>query len=129
MKKFFYSLFAALTLILFASCANTPSSVVTTYLDNFQKGDYAAMVDQMHFKKNMTDKDKAEIVSILEEKGKETAEKNEGIAGFVVVSEEIAEDGLTAKVNYTLTYGNGKTKDEDIKLVKVDNKWMLDSGK
>lgn len=129
MKKFFYSLCAALTLILFASCANTPSSVATDYLDNFKKGDYAAMVDQMHFKKNMTDKDKGEIISILEEKGKETIEKNEGIAGFVIVSEEIAEDGFTAKVNYTLTYGNGKTKDEEIKLVKVNDKWMLDSGK
>ena len=41
---------------------------------------------------------------------------------------EITED--KALVPYTLTYGNGETKEDKMKLVKTeDGKWMIDSGK
>jgi hypothetical protein len=54
-------------------------------------------------------------------------QKKEGIKDFTVGEPTIEED--KAVVPYTLNYGNGDTKDDKMKLINVDGKWMIDSGK
>ena len=55
-------------------------------------------------------------------------QKKEGIKDFTVGEPTIEEN--KAVVPYTLTYGNGDTKEDKMKLVKTeDGKWMIDSGK
>lgn len=129
MKRFFYFLCAMCMMVLFASCTNTPTSAVESYLDHYKNGEYKAMVDEMYFKKNMTDKDKAELVQLLEDKADETIEKKGKISHYQINSEVYSADSLTATVKYTLVYGNGDTEDEKAKVVKVNDKWMVDSNK
>ena len=83
----------------------------------------------MYFKKNMTDKDKDELVQLLEDKADETIEKKGKISHYQITSEKLSADSLTATVKYTLVYGNGETEDEKAKVVKVNDKWMVDSNK
>lgn len=131
MKKFFRMMSVALVALVFAACAssNTPEAATKKYLQSMQKGDYAAMIDQMNFKKALTDEQKAELVSMVGEKAKAEVEKKGGIASFEIGVAEIAEDGQKAKVPYTLVYGDESTKEDSEDLVLVDGKWMIDSGK
>ncbi|MBR6048996.1 MAG: DUF4878 domain-containing protein [Bacteroidales bacterium] len=48
-----------------------------------------------------------------------------GLENFEVKSETIADDGLTATVEVTLTTKGGDTKDSAGKVVKTDNGWKL----
>jgi hypothetical protein len=55
-------------------------------------------------------------------------DQKKGIKDYKV-GEPTIEDNK-AVVPYTLTYGNGDTKEDKMKLVKTeDGKWMIDSGK
>ncbi|MBQ7530918.1 MAG: DUF4878 domain-containing protein [Paludibacteraceae bacterium] len=131
MKKFFRMMSVALVALVFAACgsSNTPEAVTKKYLQTMQKGDYAAMLDQMYFKNGLTDEQKAELVGMVEEKAKAEVEKKGGIASFEIGAAEIAEDGQTAKVPYTLKYGDESTKEDNEDLILVDGKWWINSGK
>lgn len=121
----------ALVALVFAACAssNNPEAVTKKYLQTMQKGDYAAMLDQMYFKNGLTDEQKAELVGMVEQKAKAEVEKKGGIASFEIGAAEIAEDGQTAKVPYTLKYGDESTKEDSEDLILVDGKWWINSGK
>lgn len=131
MKKFFRMMSVALVALVFAACAssNNPEAVTKKYLQTMQKGDYAAMLDQMYFKNGLTDEQKAELVGMVEQKAKAEVEKKGGIASFEIGAAEIAEDGQTAKVPYTLKYGDESTKEDSEDLILVDGKWWINSGK
>lgn len=131
MKKLFRLMSVALVALVFAACAssNNPEAVTKKYLQNMQKGDYAAMLDQMYFKNGLTDEQKAELVNMIGEKAKAEVDKKGGIASFEISPAEIAEDGQTAKVPYKLIYGDESTKDDSEDLILVDGKWMINSGK
>lgn len=131
MKKVSYLMSVIMfALIAFTSCTkSTPESATEAFLKDFQKGDYAALVEKSHFSQPLTDEQKAEFTQMLEQKGKAMVEKNEGIASYVIGEVEMAEDGLSAKVPYTITYGNGKTDNQKQSVVLVDGKWMIDGGK
>ena len=131
MKKLFRLMSVALVALVFAACAssNNPEAVTKKYLQNMQKGDYAAMLDQMYFKNGLTDEQKAELVNMIGEKAKAEVDKKGGIASFEISTAEIAEDGQTAKVPYKLVYGDESTKDDSEDLILVDGKWLINSGK
>ena len=102
-------------LIAFTSCAkSTPESVTESFLKSYQNGDYAALVEQAHFTQPLTDEQKAE---------------KQGIASYEVGEVVMAEDGQSAKVNYTITFGDGTTRTDKQSVVLVDGKWMIDGGK
>ena len=116
--------------LVFAACASsTPEAATKKYLQCMQKGEYAAMLDQMYFKNGITDEQKAELLGMVEEKAKAEVEKKGGIASFEIGEIEMAEDGKTANVSYTLKYGDGSTKEDNEDLIQVDGKWMINSGK
>jgi hypothetical protein len=113
------------------SCAgsSTPTSKAEAYLDDMKAGDYAAVIEHLHFKKAMTDQDKQQLATMLEEKGQKSIEKDGAIASYEIISETISEDGTTATVESLIKYEGGKEKTETIKLVNVDGEWKVDSGK
>lgn len=132
MKKMFRLMAMAIVVMAFAACGSksaTPEGAAGAFLKSYQKGDYAALIDQMHFSKELTAEDKDQFVQILEEKTAPEIEKKGGIAAYEVGEVQIAEDGKSAKVNYTLTYGDGSSKPDKINLVLVEDKWMIDGGK
>lgn len=131
MQKIFRLLSIALVAFVFAACgsSNTPEGVTAKYLENMKNGKYEAALKQMHFKTDLTQEQKDQLVAMMEEKVTEQNNKKGGIASFEIKEAQVAEDGQSAKVLYTINYGDGSTKDDNEKLVLVDGKWMIDSGK
>jgi hypothetical protein len=131
MKKVFHLLSIALVAAVMFACssASSPEAATKAYLKNMQKGDYNAMIEQVYFTKPLNAEQKAELVGMVEEKAKSELEKKGGLASFEIGEIEMSEDGKKAKANYTLTFGDGSTKQDDENLVLVDGKWMIDSGK
>ena len=68
---------------------------------------------------------KAMITSLYKEKAAPQLESKGGIASIEAQGETISEDGNSATVNLKIVYGNGSEENEDVKMVKVDEKWML----
>ena len=121
----------AIVALAFAACGskNTPEAATETMIKNLQKGDYAALVDQINFTKEISDDEKAGLVGMAQAKLGPDIEKKGGIQSYEVGKAEIAEDGQSAVVPYTVTFGEGKAEEDKQKLVLVDGKWMLDEGK
>lgn len=130
MKKLF-TLFAVAVAMFMASCAGapaTPSDVAVEYYQYVANGDYEAFADAIHF--DTTDPEeiaegKAMVVSLYKEKAAPQMEAKSGVKSVEATGETISEDGNTANVQLKVIYGNGSEKTEDVKLVKVDNKWLL----
>ena len=130
MKKLF-TLFAVAVAMFMASCAGapaTPSDAAVEYYQYVANGDYEAFADAIHF--DTTDPEeiaegKAMVVSLYKEKAAPQMEAKSGVKSVEATGETISEDGNTANVQLKVIYGDGSEKAEDVKLVKVDNKWLL----
>lgn len=130
MKKFF-SLLAVAVAMFMVSCAGapaTPSDAAVEYYQYVANGDYEAFADAIHF--DTTDPEeiaesKAMITSFYKEKAEPEIKSKGGIKSIEALNETISEDGNTANVQLKVIYGDGSEKTEDVKLVKVDNKWLL----
>ena len=130
MKKILSFLSLVLVALTFVSCnSNSPEAVVQEYVADLQAGKYEEAIDLFYFKKNLTDADKQQYVSMMKDKWDKEIEKKGGITGVEITNVSVAEDGNSANVNYTLRYGDGTTKDQHTGLVKVDDKWKMDAGK
>lgn len=105
----------------FASCGKpeTPATIAEECIENIKNGDFDAFVETI----DADEETKSQFKQLFEAKGKEMIEKSGGIASYKIVSEEISEDGKTAKVKAEIEYGNGKKKDEKFNFVNVDGKW------
>ncbi len=130
MKKILSFLSLVLVALTFVSCnSNSPEAVVQEYVADLQTGKYEEAIDLFYFKKNLTDADKQQYVSMMKDKWGKEIEKKGGITGVEITNVSVAEDGNSANVKYILKYGDGTSKDQDSKLLKVDDKWKIDSGK
>ena len=130
MKKILSVLSLALVALAFVSCSkNSPEGVVEEYYSRIQKGQYEEAIDLLYFKNDLSDKDKERIATMIREKGGKGNDKKGGISSVVIDNVDLAEDGNSAVVNYTIKYGDGSAKSEKTKVVNVDVKWLLDSGK
>lgn len=130
MKKILSVLSLTLVALAFVSCnQNTPEGVVEKYVACIQAGQYEEAIDLFYFKKELTESDKQQYVSMMKDKWGKEMEKKGGITGVEITDVSVAEDGNTANVKYILKYGDGTSKDQDSKLLKVDDKWKMESGK
>ena len=130
MKKILSFLSLVLVALTFVSCnSNSPEAVVQEYVADLQTGMYEEAIDLFYFKKNLTDADKQQYVSMMKDKWGKEIEKKGGITGVEITNVSVAEDGNSANVKYILKYGDGTSKDQDSKLLKVDDKWKMESGK
>ena len=132
MKKLISLLTVALVAFAFSACSSSedaPKKVVETYLSASQKKDSKKVVELFHFSKEVSAEDKESYEQLLDEKITKDIEKKQGIASYEVGEVTMAEDGNSALVEYTIRYGDGTEETEKIDVVKVDGKWLLDSGK
>ena len=135
MKKLFGVI--ALFIAVFTMCGcsdNSPKGVAEKAMSCIQAKDWEGYVDLMCFEEKEGQdiaKDKEQLAALLKAKGEKELDKKEGIKSFEIVSEEISEDGNTAKVKADIVYGNGdEKKDNTIKLKKdAKRNWKLDGGK
>lgn len=130
MKKVLSILSLALVALAFVSCSkNTPEAVVEQYVSALQAGQYEEAIDLFYFKKDLSDDQKQQYVSMMREKWGKELDKKGGITGFEITNVETTSDGNSAVVSYVMKYGDGTTKSENAKLLKIDDKWKMDAGK
>ena len=130
MKKLF-SIFAVAVAMFMVSCVSAPATPSDAAVEIYQyvaDGNYEAFADAINY--NTTDPEelaegKAMITSLYKEKAAPQLESKGGIASIEAQGETISEDGNSATVNLKIVYGNGSEENEDVKMVKVDEKWML----
>lgn len=121
MKKFLYILIAAVALLGFASCtSNTPSATVKKAYACMQKNDIDGYMQYVE-----ADEKTEALIGMFKEKLEQALESQGGLESYKVSDEQIDEDGETATVKVELTYGNGKTDTENVKLKKIDGKWKI----
>lgn len=127
---------AALAIVAVLMCAcggsNTPSGVAEKAVKCLQNEDYEGYVDLVYVQekegKDMK-QEKAQLVALMTAKFSETLKKRGGLKSYEVLSEEISEDGNTAKVKMRIEYGD-KTDEDTIKLRKDDKgNWKIDNNK
>lgn len=130
MKKILSVLSLALIALTFVSCnQNTPEGVVTKYVACIQNGQYEEAIDLFYFKKNLTDSDKQQYANLMRDKVGKEIDKRGGLKGAEVTNVQMSEDGNSAKVDYTMKYGDGSAESKKADVVKVDGVWKLDTGK
>ena len=132
MKKVFYLLSIALMAMAFVACSsskNTPEGVVDAYLKAMQKNDSRKALEMYHFSEPLTDEQFEEYVQMVDDKVKKENDKKGGIVSWEIEAPEMAENAESAVVRYTVKYGDGTEDKDKQKVVKIDGKWMLDSGK
>lgn len=130
MKKVLTLATVCLFMLALCSCgsSNTPEEVTTKAIKCLIDKDYDGYVDMMYFKKEKSNEDMKQIVALVKDKMDKELEQKQGIKEYKVGTPTIEDN--KAVVPYTLTYGNGETKEDNMKLVKTDDgKWMIDSGK
>lgn len=64
-------------------------------------------------------------IQMLVGQGKAKIEANNGLAKVEVLEQNLSEDGNMAKLNVQLTYKNGKTTSERMRLRKEDGRWKI----
>lgn len=126
-KKLFFSLFAFIGIVL-VSCSSTdsPESAAKKYMQLRTDGNYEELVEYVAYdegtSKEELEKGKAMILALLQ--AASGMGEQEKIKSFEVGTAEVSEDGNTATVKISYLYGDGKTKDDDLTLKKVDGKWL-----
>lgn len=130
MKKVLSILSLALVVLTFVSCSkNSPEGVIQQYVADIQAGQYEDAIDLFYFKKPLTDSQKQQYATMLRDKLGKELDKKGGISGVEITNVEMAEDGESANVSYTIKYGDGSAKASTDKVVKVDGDWKLETNK
>ena len=112
----------------------SPSDIEMGMWKLVQKGNYQKAVD--YWFDNSVDEDakgasKEQVKAMsamFTEKMKQSMDEKGGLKEIKIQSEEISEDGMTAKVEVLLTYGDGSTEEQTSKYKKVDGKWKMNNS-
>ncbi len=130
MKKFItlFSLICAFVCAVSCSSSSTPSSVAEQQMKAMKSGDFDKLADLFYFEPDEAEEGKQMISGLTSKLGPQIEEKG-GIKSYEIISEEISEDGESATVVVSITYGNGSVDEEDIDTVMHDGKWYLHFSK
>lgn len=131
MKKVLYFGLFVMALLLTVACSpSSPSAAAKKYSEYLKSGNYDKFVEGIAFKDTETaETSKVALIAMLEEKASKEFDKKGGIKDIEIISEEISEDGKTAKVVLKQTYGNGDSEEGNYDMVKQDGKWKMDMNK
>lgn len=99
------------------------------YLEDMKNQDYAAVIEGTKFNKEMTAEDKQQLVALIEEKAKDVSDQKSAIKEYTVTGDSVLVPDSLSIVFFDVTYENGEKESDNQKMVKVDGKWMLHSGK
>ena len=128
MKKMMWMACLAMLAILFVGCkkGSETQKVAEKYMELNQKEDVDGMFELMYFKKQET---KEGMKAMVKEKIAKKPEQFKKIKSYEFIDETLEEDKGTAVVNFKVVYENDSTANNPVKLKKVDDKWLVDSGK
>ena len=131
MKKVLLGFAVIMLAVVAVSCSsksNSPKDVAETFIQAMKSKNYEKAADCFYYEgtKDEIKADRAQVVAFMEKAG-QSMEKQGGIKSYKINSVE--EDGDTAVVKGEITYGNGEVDDDEIKTIKVDDKWYVDLDK
>ena len=133
MKKLLFAIVCLVASFTFASCGgSTPADEAAKCIELLKNKDYEGFVETIALKGETTeeiDQQKQFYIGMLQSKAEKTFEKKGGIDSYTLVSEEISEDGNSAKVEYEITYGDGSKDSTKFNMVKVDGDWKQEIKK
>jgi len=137
MKKIITLVFAVIAAgVAVSSCslkASTPTEAAKQYFDYVAGGQYDKFVNAIAFPAEISGAElkeqKAAVKALMDEKVVPSLEEKGGLKSMEVISETLAADGMSAYIEALYTYGNGETSEEDMDLVLVDGRWLVDMGK
>lgn len=135
MKKLFFVLVCVFALMATSCGGNsaTPAGAAADCIELIKAKDYEGFVETINMGENATPEEieqaKQMYVALFKDKGEKQMEKKGGIESYTLVSEEIAEDGNTAKVKYDITYGDGSVETQKFDMVLVDGVWKQEIKK
>lgn len=135
MKKLFFVLVCVFALMATSCGGNsaTPAGAAADCIELIKAKDYEGFVETINMSENATPEEieqaKQMYVALFKDKGEKQMEKKGGIESYTLVSEEIAEDGNTAKVKYDITYGDGSVETQKFDMVLVDGVWKQEVKK
>ena len=132
MKKLLSLLFVCTLVCVLAACGggNSPEGVATKAMTSLMENDYKAYVDLMQFKddRKLSDEQRDELAGIVESKMSKKFSRHGDIKDFKIGTPKVEEDKAVVPVD--LTFGDGTTGQETIKVVKNSKgDWKLDAGK
>lgn len=108
---------------------NGPGAAAEEYSQYILKGEFEKIFEMVDVPEGTSEEELAfakTMISMMFSEGmKQFEEKKGGLQKMEVLSEEISEDGNTAKVTLEQTFGNGESAKETINFIKKDNKWKL----
>lgn len=111
-----------LILALLAGCTDSgPAGTVEKFHHHVEDGEIEEAAEMFSGEiVAMFGRDKLE--SRLSQQTREISRKG-GIQSLDIVSEEVS--GQVADVRVRVTYGNGRTDEQDVQLTKIDGEWKL----
>lgn len=128
MKKVLFAIaICFITMAVLSSCSshdNTPEGVAKAAVECLKAKDYKGYMDLT----SATKEQKEAMTAMLQKVGQQTDEKG-GVESYEIVDKEIDEEKGTATVNVKVTYGNGDTEDNKMKMLKKDGDWVLSADK
>lgn len=119
---------SAVMAIFFAACggSKTPSSTVKNYLNAVQSKNFEKALECFNYDKTETNE---EEMKALVEKFETSVDEQGGLKSYEILSETIAEDGNSATVKITQTWGNEQTEEQEVNLTKINEEWKIELGK
>ena len=128
MKKVLFAIaICFITMAALSSCSshdNTPEGVAKAAVECLKAKDYKGYMDLT----SATKEQKEAMTAMLQKVGQQTDEKG-GVKSYEIVDQEIDEEKGTATVNVKVTYGNGDTEENKMKMLKKDGEWVLSADK
>lgn len=128
MKKVLFAIaICFITMAALSSCSghdNSPEGVAKVAVECLKAKDYKGYMDLT----SATKEQKEAMTAMLQKVGQQTDEKG-GVESYEIVDQEIDEEKGTATVNVKVTYGNGDTEENKMKMLKKDGDWVLSADK
>ena len=128
MKKVLFAIaICFITMAALSSCSshdNSPEGVAKAAVECLKAKDYKGYMDLT----SATKEQKEAMTAMLQKVGPQTDEKG-GVKSYEIVDQEIDEEKGTATVNVKVTYGNGDTEENKMKMLKKDGDWVLSADK
>lgn len=128
-SKLISVLLLSIVVFIFSSCrsSSSPSDTIKTAYDLMKSKEFekvAALYVSRDGEK-LSEEEAKKLEGLIGMGAKEDFDSKDGLKNIVIDEETIDEDGLNARVKYTVHFKNGDTDKEDAKLIKISGKWFI----
>lgn len=119
----------SIVVFIFSSCgsSSSPGDTIKKAYELMKSKDFDKVVTLYATRdgKKLSEEEAKKMEGLIGTSAKKDFDSKDGLKNIVIDEETIDDDGLNARVKYTVHYKNGDTKKENAKLIKIDGKWFI----